>query len=158
MTTATAKKTVEAKWTTKQIQEAAAGAAAANCLAAMEVLSKYGDKAVEEYKTASRKFRVTHLKSLGVKTPAELAQALSEFEANVFGSKIEVATTDKSATMTYQACGMWNAIKEIGKLTPEQEEKMGEGFQTCMSSLAKDLHLTATTEMEGETCTVTFTK
>ena len=158
MTTAVAKTPVEAKWNIKKVQDEAARVVASNCLAAQQVLSKYGDKALEEYKAATRQFRVNHLKSLGVKTPIEIAKAIAEAEANIFGSKIDIHGDEKSATLTYNQCGMWNAIKEVGKLTREQEEKMGEGFQTCMQDLAKELGVKANVQMGEESCTVTFTK
>lgn len=158
MTTAVAKTPVEAKWNIKKVQEEAARVVASNCLAAQQVLSKYGEKALEEYKAVSRQFRVNHIKSLGVKTPIEIAKAIAEAEANIFGSKIDISGDEKSASLTYNQCAMWNAIKEIGKLTPEQEEKMGAGFETCMQDLAKDLNLKANVQMGQDTCTVTFTK
>lgn len=158
MTTTVAKTPVEAKWNIQKVQEEAARVIASNCLAAQQVLSKYGEKALEEYKAASREFRVNHLKSLGVKTPIELARAMAEAEANIFGSKIDISGDEKSASLTYNQCAMWNAIKEIGKLTPEQEEKMGAGFQSCMQDLAKEMNLKADVKMGEDSCTVTFTK
>ena len=159
MTTAVAKKTpVEAKWNVQKLQEEAARVVASNCLAAHQVLSKYGEQAVKEYQTVARNYKVNYLKSLGVKTPVEIAKALAEVEANVFGSKIEIVGDDKTASLTYDSCGMWNAIQQVGKLTPDQEAKMGEGYASCMQDLGKELGLKVNVEMGEKTCVVTFTK
>lgn len=159
MTTAVAKKTpVEAKWNVQKLQEEAARVVAGNCLAAHQVLSKYGEQAVKEYQTVARNYKINYLKSLGVKTPVEIAKALAEVEANVFGSKIEIVGDDKTASLTYNSCGMWNAIQQVGKMTPEQEAKMGEGYSSCMQDLGRELGLKVNVEMGEKTCVVTFTK
>ncbi len=157
MTTAT-KTPIKATWPVSKVQEKAATLAASQCLAAFQVLSKYGEEAIKEYQAAARGFRVAHLKSLGVKTPLELATAMAETEANVFGSQIEVSGDDQSATLTYNSCAMWNAMQKVGNLTPEQQEKMGSGFQSCMQDLAKEFGYKANVEMEGQTCAVKLSK
>ncbi|MBS1994286.1 MAG: hypothetical protein JSS86_10915 [Cyanobacteria bacterium SZAS LIN-2] len=160
MTTSTLEKTtIKPVWTVAQIQENVARAFAQNMLAAMHVVGKHGgEKAVEELQSTMRANKIEHLKGLGVKTPIELVKALAEFEANVFGSIVEVWGDEKSAHMTYQACGMWNAIQKYGKMTPEQMEKMGAGFQNCMSLTAKEFGLNAEVKMDKEICTINFTK
>ncbi len=157
MTTAT-KTAVQANWTPAQTQEATVAVMAANCLAAFQVLSKYGEEAVTEYQTVSRQLRVDRLKTLGVTTPEQLVKTLAEFETNVFGSKIATTGDEKTATLTYESCAMWNAMKKAGKFTPEQEEKMGESFQSCMTSLGKEFNLKTDVKFEGEGATITFTK
>jgi hypothetical protein len=157
MTTAT-QTPVEAKWSVQKLQEETARVMASNCLAAQQVLSKYGEEAVSEYKAVSRKFRVDYIKSLGAKTPYEVAKAMAEGEANLFGSKIVLSGDEKNASLTYNSCGMWEALKKVGNLTPEQEAKMGEGFQSCMQDLAHDLNLKADVKMNENTCTVSFSK
>ena len=157
MTTAT-KTPVTATWPTAKVQAAAAHAAASQCAAAMGVLSKLGEQAMADYKAASRALRVAALKEQGVKTPLELATAMAEFEANVFGSKIEVEGDEKSATLNYVACAMWDAMQKVTNMTPVEQEQMGKGFQTCMQDLAKDFGLKADVQMGEKTCAITFTK
>jgi hypothetical protein len=158
MTTTAVKTPVEAKWNTAKIQEEAARVMASNFLAIHQVLGKLGEQAVTEFETVARKYKVDHLKSLGVKTPIELVKALGEFDTNVYGSKVEVTGNETSASITYNACGMWNAVQKVGKLTPEQEERMGKGFESCMQNLAKEMGMKASLNFQGESCTTTFTK
>ena len=157
MTTAT-KTPVQAKWTPTQVQERTARLVAGNMLAAMQVLSKYGDQAITEFQDAARKYKVEYLKDMGVKTPFELVKALGEIDANIYGSKIEISGDEKEASLTYNACAMWNAIKEVGKLTPQQEEGMGSKFQACMTNLGNEFHLKTDLRFEGDTCVVNFKK
>lgn len=157
MTTLT-KSTVQATWTPTKIQEETARVAASNMLAAFQVISKMGEPAMAEFQAASRQFKVAHLKSLGVKNALELAKAMAEQDANLFGSKIEIAGDETSATLTYNSCGMWEALKKVGKLTPEQEEKFGASFQTCMQSLAGEFGLKTDVKFANDTCAVSFSK
>jgi hypothetical protein len=157
MTTAT-KTPVQATWAPTKVQETTALMAASNCFAAHQALAKHGEEAVKEWQTAARQLRVEHLKSLGVKGAFDLAKAIAEQDANLFGSKIEISGDEKSATLTYLACGMWNAMKKLGKMTPEQETKMGEGFQSCMQATASEFGLKSNVQFEGTTCTIGFDK
>ncbi len=83
---------------------------------------------------------------------------MAEQDANLFGSKIEITGDEAAATLTYNSCGMWNALKKVGNLTPEQEEKMGGSFQTCMQSLANEFGLKTDVKFANDTCAVTFSK
>lgn len=157
MSTAT-KTVVKPTWTLAKTQQETARAAASQCAAAHAVLSKLGEQALTEYKATARKFRVDHLKEQGVKTPLELATAMAEFEANVFGSQIEVVGDEKSATLNYNACAMWEAMQKVMDLTPAQQEEMGKGFQTCMQDLAHEFGLKAEMTKTENSCAVTFTK
>jgi len=159
-TTTPTKKLVEATWTTKQIQEAAAAMAANMCFSAKSVLMKHGDMALlNEYENTVRQGKIEHYKALGVKTPIELVKAMAETETNVFGSQIEIVGDDKTATLNYISCAMWNQMeKMMGKMTPEQQEKAGASFQNCVSETAKAFDLKADVKMGDKTCTITFTK
>jgi len=157
MSTAT-KTVVKATWPTAKTQAEAAHAAASQCAAAFGVLSKLGEQAVADYKAAARKLRVAHLKEQGVKTPLELVTAMAEFEANVFGSQIEIVGDEKSATLDYKTCAMWEAMQKVTNMTPAEQEQMGKGMQTCMQDLAHEFGLKADVQMAEKTCTVTFTK
>jgi len=159
MTTATLnKQTVEAKWNTVKLQEEFSRVIATNMMTTMGVLCKHGEELTKEFQTAMLHNKVEHFKKLEVKTPIELVKAMAEFEANVFGSKIEIWGDEKSAHMQYNACGMWNAMKKFGKMEPKQEEMMGTQFATCMTNLAKEFGFKGETKMEGEVALVSFTK
>ncbi|HEY9775505.1 MAG TPA: hypothetical protein V6C81_17195 [Planktothrix sp.] len=160
MTTATLNKTkVEQKWDTHKIQEEIARLMGVQYLTTMNVLQKVGgEKAVHEFQAAMRQNKVEHYKKLGANTPVELVKLMSEFEANVFGSKIEIWGDEKSASLKYDSCAMWNAMKKHGNFNAQQEEQMGKGFESCMTDLAKEFGFHAETKMEGETAIITFTK
>ncbi|MBY0358771.1 MAG: hypothetical protein K2W82_12275 [Candidatus Obscuribacterales bacterium] len=159
MSTVTTKKTlVTPTWNTQQIQEAASRAMATNCMAAMTVLSKNGEQAVKEYQDMIHKFQLEHLKSIGVKTPLELVKAKAEFETNVFGSKIEIEGDDNCAKLNYLSCAMWESMQKVAKLTPEQQEKMGANFQTCVQNFAKEWGFKGEVKMDETCCTISFSK
>ncbi len=158
MTTATlTKHVVEAKWNTVKLQEEFARVVATNMMTTMHVMCK-NEEMMKEFQTAMLHNKVEHFKALHVTNPMELVKAMAEFEANLFGSKIEIWGDEKAAHMQYNACGMWNAMKKTGKMEPKQEEKMGEQFAMCTQNLAKEFGMKAEVKMEGETCLMTFTK
>ncbi len=158
MTTST-KTPVKPTWSQSKIQEETALAMASNCLAAHQATSKAGEQVLNDYQATARKFKVAQLKSKGVTNALELAKALAEMEVNLFGSQIDISGDEKEATLTYNQCAMWNAIKKFNPMTPEQEQQMGAGFQACMQNLAKELGLNATVKFEGEnTCAISFAK
>ena len=117
MSTAIAKKTpVEIKWPVNKVQEAAARVLANHMLAAQTVLAKYGPEAFEQFDKQILAGKLEYYKSVGVKTPIDLVRAMGEFESNVFGSKAEIWGDDKQASLTYESCGIFNAMKE--RMTP----------------------------------------
>jgi hypothetical protein len=157
MTTLT-KTTVKPTWSPSKVQEETARLVASNCMAAQQAAAKLGEQALTEFQAAGREAKVAHLKSLGVSNALELAKALAEMEVNLFGSQIDISGDENKATLTYNHCAMWETMKKLGKFTPEQEEKMAGGFQSCMQSLAQDLGLNATVKFEGNTCAIDFAK
>ena len=159
MTTATlTKHTVEAKWNTAKMQEEFGRVMATNMMTTMGVVCKHGEELTKELQAAMMANKVEHFKHLGVHNPMDLVKHMAEFEANMFGSKIEIWGDEKVAHMQYNMCGMWNAMKNSGKMDAKHEEKMGAQFQTCTQNLAKEFGFTADIKMEGETCVMTFTK
>ncbi len=157
MTTLT-KTPVTPTWSTTKIQEETARAMASGCLAASQATKKAGEEVFSDYQATARKFKVAHLKSLGVSNALQLATALAEMEVNLFGSKIDISGDEKTATLTYNQCAMWEAMKKLNPMTPEQEQQMAGGFQSCMQSLAQELGLNATVKFEGDACAISFAK
>ena len=159
MSTVLNKQVVEPKWNATKIQEEVARAHSTLFLTAMNFIAKHGgEKAVEEFQNEMRKHKVEHYRKLGVKTPLDLAKAMSEFEANVFGSKIEISGDETKAELKYNQCAMWNAMKKHGQLTPQQEENMGRNFDMCVQNTAKEFGFKAETKFEGDICVIRFTK
>lgn len=157
MTVAT-KTTVETKWPVTKVQETAAMMLGMQWMAAYKTLSKHGEAAFKEFDNMLRQQKVEHYKGMGVKTPIDLVKAMSEFEANLFGSKIEIWGDEKVAHLTYNSCGMWNAMQKFGKMGPEQEEKMGAHFSHCISEMAKEFGFKGEVKFEEPCATITFTK
>ncbi|HEY9787565.1 MAG TPA: hypothetical protein V6D17_19410 [Candidatus Obscuribacterales bacterium] len=158
MTTAV-KTTIKPTWNVQQVQEHATQMMATQWLTAYTVLSKHGEGAITEFENLLRKNQVEHYKKMGVKTPIDLVKAKAEFEANLFGSKIEIWGDEKEAFLTYSYCGMWEAMKKYGNMTKEQEEKMGGNFQNCVSKLAQEFGFNGEVKFESETCaTIRFFK
>lgn len=145
-------------WKPEQMQELYSQMMANNFMAAMSVLCKHGEEAGKEFQAASRKPMVEYYKKLGVKTPIEIIKAKAELETNVFGSQIEFWGDEKEAHLTYNKCGMWEAMKKSGGMSCAQEDKMMEGFQTCVSEFAKEFGYTGEVKMEGEKATITIKK
>lgn len=159
MSTVAVKRTpVEAKWNVQKIQEEASRAFAIHNMITMELLAKQGEKAILEFQDKLHKHQLEHFKSLGVKTPIDLVKAKAEFETNVFGSKIEIEGDDQSARLIYKQCAMWNAMQKYGKMTHEQMEKAGHNFENCVSNFAKEWGFKGEINMDGDICTVTFSK
>ncbi|HNH76360.1 MAG TPA: hypothetical protein PLF23_21410, partial [Candidatus Obscuribacter sp.] len=67
MTTTAIKKTVvEATWNLAQVQAEAARTLGQQFMTIMSILPQYGEKAVEDFRSAMRAQRIEHFKTLGV--------------------------------------------------------------------------------------------
>jgi len=149
---------VEAKWTLSKVQEETAQAMARNFLATMTVLGKYGKEAHEEFEKICVANKIDYFKTRNIKSPLDLVKAMAEYEANIFGSKIKISGDDKQAELTYDVCGCWNAMKTVGNLKPEQEEKMGDQFARTIEHLGRHFGFKSEVKFEEPCATVTFTK
>lgn len=159
MATTLEKTPVKTTWKAEKIQKAGTELLARTWMTAFETLCQADHKYVEEFDKKMSEGRIKHLKELGVKTPIDLVKAMSEFEANVFGSKMEIVGDEKEAKIIYSSCGMWEAMKGCCGMTKELEEKMGNNFQACMSRVGEAFGFDAKVEFTSETCAITtFTK
>ena len=158
MTTVVAGTKVEAKWDAQKRQEVTARIAAGQCLAVQNLLQKVSPELKEQFENQAREFRVQAFKKVGVKTPFELAKAMAEVDANVYGSKVEISGDESRAQLKYESCAVGKAIEEVGKLTPEQMKKMFEGMETCASKTAKEFGFKAETKLDNDTAVITFSK
>jgi hypothetical protein len=158
MTQVATKTPVEAVWNVKKVNEITSKIWANNYLSTMAVLSKYGPEAVKEFNKEVLTHKVEYLKSVGVKTPIDLAKAKAEVDANVFGSKIEIVGDEKKAQIIYKQCNCWNALKNEGKLSVKDQEQQGKCFSEMVSGLAQAFGFKGEVVFEGETAIITFTK
>lgn len=152
------KSVAKTTWKPEQIQDMTARMMANAFSSAMAVLCKHGEEAAKEFQTISRKPMVEYYKKLGVKTPIEIAKAKAELETNMFGSQIEFWGDDNEAHLTYNKCGMWEAMKKSGAMSCAHEEKMMGDLENCMSEFAKEFGLKSSIKMEGDKPTITFSK
>ena len=157
MTTLT-KQEIKPTWTAEKTHQAIARAWVNQYSAMMAVICKHAPQAIEEFESIMRANKVEYFKSLNVKTPSELVKAMAEFEANAFGSKVEIWGDDKSATMNYSFCGIYDAMQKYGKMSQEQMEKAGTQHAQCVEKLGKEFGFNTKVEMGKELCTVTFNK
>lgn len=156
MTTTVTK--VDKKWETKKVQEESARLVATIYMSAFETLSKYGEKAHEEFETLVRNHKIDRYRALGVKTPMDLVRAIAETEHNVFGSQIEICGDDKKATLRYNSCGMWEATQKLHKMTEQQKEIMSKNCQASYTKIAQEFGLNFESRMDNDTYTMTFSK
>lgn len=153
------KEQIKPTWTPEKLHEMYSHITANNMMAAMGVLGKYGEEAMNEYKVATRKPMIEYYNKLGVKTPIEILRAKAELESNIFGSIAEVWGDEKEAHLTYLKCGMWEAMKKCGGAgCAETESKMKEGFENCVREFAKEFGLTGEVKLENEKATITIKK
>jgi hypothetical protein len=152
------KNTTKPTWKPEQMQELYSQMMANSFTSAMAVLCKHGEEAVKEFQTISRKPMIEYYKKLGVKTPIEIIKAKAEMETNVFGSQIEFWGDDNEAHLTYNKCGMWEAMKKAGGMSCAQEEKMMQGFEACVKEFAQEFGYKGEIKMEGEKPTITIRK
>jgi hypothetical protein len=152
------KASVEAKWPQAKAQEEAAQAMARILVSAINTLGKYGEEAMKEFDKQGRTLKVQHFKKLGVNSPIDLVKAMAEFDANVLGSKVEIAGDEKQASLSYQSCAIWNAMSQLCKPTAEQEQKMSGHFEACMSELGKEFGFKTEAKLAETGATVTFSK
>jgi hypothetical protein len=157
MTTAVATK-VEAKWDVQKRNNAAAKAAAGNMLATFAVLQHVTPEQKEQYENTVRANKVQLLKSFGVNSPLDLVKAMAELDANLYGSQVAIAGDDNKAELTYETCAVWNAMKEIGNFTKEQEQQMGQGFEACSAKTIKEFGYKSETKFDGDRATVTISR
>lgn len=158
MTTAIKPTPVDAKWDSKKVRETIAEIFAIRHMVTVNVLSKYGESAIKEFDKQVNAKKAEWYKTLGVKTPIDLVKAMAEFEANIFGSKITIEGDDNKASLTYDACAIWNAMQKHGKFTPNQQKEQGEMFEQCIKGLASEFGFKADLKFDEPCATVTFTK
>jgi hypothetical protein len=160
-TTATKPTLITTTWNTTKIQEESSRVLATQFVTIMGLLHKVGgEAAVQEFKTAMEAHKVEHFKGLGIKTPYDLVKAMAEFDANVFGSKVEIWGDEHTASMKYLSCGMWSAMEKHNLIKPEAKEEMSKGFGACMQSMGAKFGFTTEAQLcnTEKTATVTFKK
>lgn len=133
-----------------------------NCMTTTKVLEKRSPEALTELRQALATMKVEYFKHQGVKTPVELVKAMAELETNMFGSKMKFWGDEKQASVEYEVCGCYNAMKDVLKLNETEQETMGKVWATMIEVMAKEFGFKGETKFgtcsTEAPCTITFTK
>lgn len=161
MTTTMQKTEVKPTWTVAKMQEETAASIMRHMVVTFRTLEKSAPNVLPELWKNFTAMRVEYFKQHGVKTPLELVKAMSEFETNLFGSKMRFWGDDKQAGVEYETCGCWNAMPKVG-VTPEEQERMGKTCAENTQDLAKTFgfkgEIKIGTAPNEPCCTMIFTK
>lgn len=155
MTTTATK--VNTKWETKRTQELNAHVFSSLLVSAYQTLSKYGEKAHQEFDALVLQHKIDHYKQMQVKTAYDLVKAIAESEHNLFGSEVEISGDDKKASLKFLNCAVWTAMQKLHKPTPEQEAKMGEQCTQNWTKIADAFGLKYENKHEKDTYEMIFT-
>lgn len=157
MTTAT-KIQIKPTWNETQLRDVTSHALVNNYVAVTKLFSKITPELRLEFRTMMAGMKANYYKNLNVKTPIELAKAMAEFEANVFGSEIVISGDDNSAVVEFVTCNCWNLMQKNSCFTPEMGEQLGECFTTSIDLISKELGLKGHVVMTEKSAVITFTK
>lgn len=157
MTTAT-KTQIKPTWTQKQLQDATSQSLVNNYIAVTKLFEKISPELRHEFRSGMAKMRADYFKSLNIKTPLELAKAMAEFDANVFGSDVIISGDDSKASIEYETCGCWNMMQKHSCFKPEMGESLGECFKTSIDLICKEMGLKGHVEMTEESAAIHISK
>lgn len=161
MSTTLQKTEVKTTWPVTKIQEEVAASMMRNMALTFKVVEKAGPQVLKDWYQAFTTMKVDYYRQQGAKTPVDLVRIMSEFETNLFGSKIRFWGDDKQAGLEYEVCGCWNAMGKAG-VTEADFEKMSASCAESMNHLAKEFGFTVEMkkgEKPSEPCfAMTFTR
>ncbi len=162
MSTATVQKSkIQPSWTANKVQEEAASALTAQMAATTKILKAANPELLTQVRREWARLKVENFRAQGVKTPFDLVKAWTEYETNLFGSKMQFWGDENKAHVEYEACGCWNALERITDCEVERDS-MSEGWSEMTQLLAKEFGFTGQekigTEPHEAACTITFTK
>ncbi|MBX9686126.1 MAG: hypothetical protein K2X27_05460 [Candidatus Obscuribacterales bacterium] len=157
MTTAS-KIQIKATWTQKQLQEVAANTMVNNYIGVTKLFEKLTPELRQEFRVMMAGMKVNYYKSIGVKTPMDLAKAMAEFDANVFGSEVVLVGDENKVEIHYETCGCWNLMQKNACFTPAMGESLGECFKTSIELITKELGLKGHVEMTETSAVIHISK
>lgn len=157
MTTAIKTK-ITADWTKEKLQEVTSKSIVNNYIA----VSKLFEKLTPELRLETRKMmadmKVDYYKSLNVKTPMDLAKAMAEFDANVFGSKIIINGEENKVAIEFESCGCWTQMQKHSCFTPELGASLGECFQISIDLITKEFGFKGNVEFTTDSAIIHISK
>ncbi len=160
-TAAVQKNTATTTWSVTKIQEQVSNALTAQMFATIKVLELAGPEVISKVRHEWAKLKVENFRAQGVKTPLDLVTAWTEYETNMFGSKLRYWGDDKQAHVEYEECGCWSALERMNISEPAMES-MSNCYAEMTHLLAKEFGFTGTEKIGSgpneAPCTITFTK
>lgn len=155
----TATKTqIKPTWTQEKLQEVTSHTIVNNYIGVTKLLEKVSPELRHEFRTLMSGMKANYYKSLNVKTPMELATAMAEFDANIFGSKVVVSGDNNKATIEFETCGCWSLMQQHSCFTPSMGESMGECYKTSVDLISKELGFKGVVEMTEKSAVIHISK
>lgn len=152
---------VDTKWETSRIQQEAAVAVTSTMAIATRLLCSSNPGLLAQLRVEWAKAKVSQLRRQGVRTPIELARAWSEYETNLFGSKIRYWGDENEAHVEYEVCGCWSALEAM-TVSESEQNAMSDGWSQMTRVLAQEFGFTGSeklaTNPDEAPCTISFVR
>lgn len=157
MTTASKIK-VTPNWTKEKLQEVSSQAMVNNYIAVTKLFEKISPELRHDFRKTMASMKVEHYKSLNVKTPMDLAKAMAEFDANVFGSQMIVSGDENKAEIEFESCGCWELMQKHSCFTEDLGASLGECFQTSIDLICMEMGFKGRVDFSAEKATIQISK
>lgn len=155
------KSTVKPSWTVDKFQAEASNTLTGNMIVTTRILQAASPELLSQVRREWAKLKIEYFRGQGVKTPLDLVRVWTEFETNLFGSKMQFWGDENQAHVEYEECGCWAVVENIAASELEKET-MSEGWAEITQLLAQEFGFTGTerigTEPGEACCTITFTR
>ncbi len=154
----TVKTRIKPTWTTEKLQEVTSHTLINNYIVVTKIFEKLTPELRQEFRTMMSGMKVNYYRSLNVKTPMDLANAMAEFDANIFGSVVAISGDQNNVTIEFETCGCWNLIQNHSCFTPAMGESRHECYKTTIDSIIRELGFKGVVEMTGKTPVIHISK
>lgn len=159
-TVAISKSKGTATWTKNEMQEQISVALVGHMLAAVRLLEGHPDIAAAVRKEWAR-LKVENFCQQGVRTPLDLVRVWTEYETNMFGSKMQFWGDEKQAYVEYYDCGCWSALERTNA-SETDKKAMCKFWEEITRLLAEEFGFIGEEKIGSEPdeayCTITFTR
>lgn len=159
-TGAVKKSTASTVWTTEKLQEQISDALIGHMMVAIRLLETSPD-VIAELQREWAQLKVKNFRAQGVKTPIDLVRVWTDYETNMFGSKMRFWGDEKQAHVEYQQCGCWDALERMSTSETNKQAMCG-CWEEITRALAEEFGFTGEEKIgtgpDEAYCTITFTK
>ena len=149
MTTAIQTK-ITANWTKEKLQEVSSNSIVNNYIAVTKMFEKISPELRLEFRTMMAEMKVNYYKSLNVKTPMDLAKAMAEFDANVFGSVVIIKGEENKVAIEFESCGCWTKMQKHSCFSQEMGASLAECFQISIDLITKEMGFKGNVEFTSD--------